>query len=55
MRIETMVKHYKNIFNTSKEILEWLEHDLKHMGMEADQIRQNINEAKKYLEKDKIL
>lgn len=51
MDIKVMVKHYKDIFNEDKFVLLWIEHDLKHMGIDKDQVDSYILEAKKILGK----
>lgn len=44
-----MIRHYKQIFKNPKDILEWIEHDLKHMGLEQVEIDTQLTEAHKIL------
>lgn len=47
--MEIMIRHYKQIFKNPKDILEWIEHDLKHMGLEQVEIDTQLTEAHKIL------
>lgn len=49
MDIHAMINHYKNIFKNPNDILDWIEHDLMHMGLGDDAIDNELNEAKKIL------
>lgn len=49
MDIVTMCKHYQTNFKNPKDILDWVEHDLKHMGLEQDKIEYELDKARKYL------
>ncbi len=44
-----MIKHYQQIFKNPKDILSWIEHDLKHMGLERIEIDKQLVEAHKIL------
>lgn len=44
-----MVEHYQKLFKNPKDALDWIEHDLKHMGLGAEEIETEINKARKYL------
>ncbi len=50
MDIHTMVKHYQTMFKSNKDILDWIEHDLMHMGLSDLAIEAHLNEAKGLLE-----
>lgn len=45
-----MVKHYQSIFKSNEDILNWVEHDLHHMGLSDVAIEGHLNEAKGLLE-----
>lgn len=51
MDIITMIKHYQQIFKNPKDILDWIEHDLKHMGLEQVEIDNQLIEARRVLGK----
>lgn len=44
-----MIKHYQQIFKNPKDILEWIEYDLKHMGLDGVEIENQLNEARRIL------
>lgn len=46
-----LVKHYKEVFKNPKDILEWIEHDLKHMGLDEIEIDYKLKEAHEILGK----
>lgn len=50
--IQIMIRHYKQIFKNPKDILEWIEHDLKHMGLEQVEIDGQLIEAHTILGKE---
>ena len=49
-----MIKHYQKIFKNPKDILDWISHDLRHMGLSKDEYDKEIEKAmKKYFSKNK--
>ena len=42
-----IIEKYKNQFDNNEDILDWLEHDLKHMGITDIEVQ--IKKAKEYL------
>lgn len=49
MDMQTMIKHYQEIFKNPNDILSWIEHDLMHMGLGDEEINNYLNEAKTVL------
>jgi len=44
-----MIRHYRVAFKNPKDILDWIEHDLKHMGLGEAEIEIELKNAKEYL------
>lgn len=49
MDIECMCRHYQEIFADSQDVLDWIKHDLQHMGMEEVELEAALNRARKCL------
>ena len=49
MDINKMIHHYQKIFKNPKDILDWIEHDLRHMGLDQVEINEQLSEANKIL------
>ncbi len=44
-----MIEKYKKQFKNPKDILDWIEHDLKHLGLSEESIKEDLNKARKIL------
>lgn len=44
-----MINHYNKIFKNPKDILDWIEHDLMHMGLGEEEINLELKNAQEYL------
>lgn len=49
MDIEVICKHYQSIFRNPKDVLDFVEHDLKHMGLEQEAINLYLKKAREFL------
>lgn len=49
MDINLMIKHYKKIFKNPMDIFNWIEHDLKRMGLDEKDMKIELNKARQYL------
>lgn len=49
MDMIAMCNHYKEIFKNPKDVLDWVEHDLKHMGLGKEEIEIELKKARQYL------
>lgn len=47
--IKEMCENYKKRFSSDEDILNWIEHDLHHMGISNQQFDGLMNEAEKIL------
>ncbi len=47
--IQVMIDHYQEIFKNPKDVLDWIEHDLKHMGLGLEEFETELNKARKIL------
>ncbi len=44
-----MIEKYKKQFKNPVEVLDWIEHDLRHLGLDTDNIRIELKKARKIL------
>lgn len=44
-----IVEKYQKQFKNPKDILEWIEHDLRHMGLGDESVKEDLNKARKIL------
>lgn len=49
MDLHGMIRHYKEIFKNPKDVLDFIEHDLKHMGLGQEEIKIKLNKVREYL------
>lgn len=49
MRIDTLCRHYQITFKAPEDVLDWVYHDLQHMGFEGEELMSYVAEAKAYL------
>lgn len=51
MNISILVQYYQERFKDDKKsILEWIEHDLNHMGLSFEDREETLNDVKQYLQ-----
>lgn len=53
MDIEIMCRHYEKTFTNPIDILDWIAHDLQHMGLDRAYIDIQLNKASEYLNAQK--
>lgn len=47
--IEVICKHYQSIFSNAQDVFDWVEHDLRRMGLSEDEFYNAILQTKQYL------